>query len=119
MRMKLILSAVFVVLLSLGFSETSSAQSCYPRGGYGGGYRSYGYGGPRVVIAVRPPMPVYRSYGYARRAPRRYYPRPVYRGNCAPRSGYGRSYDTYSDRGYDNNGGNYNNRSYDDVYDNY
>src|SRR5215207_1944937 len=114
MKMKLILSAMLVVLVSLGFSSESAAQ-CYPRGGYGGGYgggyRSYGYGGPRVVIAVRPPVPVYRSYGYNRCAPRRQYRRPVYSGGCSRSGGYGRGYNDYRGSGYDSYGGNYNSRS--------
>lgn len=112
MKMKVLLSTVMVILLSLGFSNVSSAQRCGPRGYYGGsGYRgggAYYGGGPRVVVAVRPPVrycpPPPAYYGYRARPRYRQY---SYGGVCARghRGCYDRGcYGGYNQRGYGRGG---------------
>lgn len=111
MKMKVLFSAVMVVLLSLGFSSESSAQWHRPH--YGHHYRSGGYhnSSSRVVIAVRPPIrhydyrvyPRYRHYRHRNRCVNGHY-------RCNDRSCYNggsyrqKNYDRYDDRdGYNNN----------------
>jgi len=102
MKMKVLLTALMVVLLSVGFNNTASAQY----GRHGGRHHRSGfyYGGPRVVVAVRPPVnyygyynaPRYRNYGYRR------YRGGYYNNNCYNGYNRGRNYNSY-DRNYNNN----------------
>ena len=101
MRMRIFLTAC-IILLSLGMSTQSTAQYFPGRGGWGynRGY-GYGFGGPRVVIAVRPPV---RPFAY------RYAPRPYVRP-------YAYRYRRYDNGNY-NRGGRYNDRGADRRYEN-
>lgn len=113
MKMKLLLSALMVVLLSLCYSNEASAQY--------GRYHHRGYTGsvyvprPHVAVIVRPSVKYYRPY--PRYRSNDYCPHGHY--HCSYRDcydGYGQGYNRYykEKRHYNNDG--YRSHSYNNGY---